>query len=309
MLPAPQVQLPPLHVVRSGQIVPHSPQSLLLVWVFTHPVAQQVEVGVLSHVTACPARPPLVGQQFPGWHVPLQKIWLPGQTHSPFWQTLPPAHGEAPPHVQWPPTHVSLVPLHGAPQAPQLLGSVCSSTHVPVQQVSPLPQLAPESPQLQTCDRHRSPSLGQIGGLSRLSEQQLPVTHCPWQQRLPLPAFAHDGWPSHSTHWPLPLQIGLVGSVHCPLLQHPLQVPLQQCWLPEQDSQIPLVGLQVSHCAASHALARQTLPQTRVFGQHKPLRQVSLALHVESHVPVWALQTLHCAGSHGGWQPPMHLPL
>jgi hypothetical protein len=177
MLPPPHVQLPPLQVVCSGQILPHSLQFSLLVWVFTHPVAQQVEVGVLSHVTACPAWPPLVGQQLPVWHVPLQKIWVAGQTHCPFWQTLPPAHGGAPPHVQWPPTHISLVPLHVAPQSPQLLGSVCSLTHVPLQQVSPLPQLAPESPQLQTCDRQRSPSLGQIGGLSRSFEQQLPVKH------------------------------------------------------------------------------------------------------------------------------------
>jgi hypothetical protein len=151
--------------------------------------------------------------------------------------------------------------------------------------------------------------LGQIGGLSELSEQQLPVAHCPWQQRLPLPALEHDGLPSHGTHWPLPLQIGVLGSVHWPLVQHALQAPPQQCWLPEQDSQIPFLGLQVSHCDGSHALARQTLPQTRVFGQHEPLRQVSSAPHVESHVPVPGLQTLHCAGSHGDRQPPTHLPL
>jgi hypothetical protein len=249
-----------------------------------------------------------VGQQLPSWQAPLQKIWLAGQTHSPFLQILPPVHGEAPPHAQRPSTHVSLVPRHAAPQSPQWFGSVCSLTQTPLQQVNPLPQLAPESPQPQTCDVHCSPA-GQIGGLLGSSvAQQSPVKHCPWQQRLPLPPFAHDGLPSHGAHWPLPVQIGVLGSVHWALVQHPLQAPLQQRWPPAQVSHIPLVGLQVSHCAASHALARQTLPQTRAFGQHEPLRQVSLAPHVVSHAPVRGLQTLHCAGSHGGWQPATHAP-
>jgi hypothetical protein len=53
-----------------------------------------------------------------------------------------------------------------------------------------------------------------------------------------------------------------------------VQTPLQQVFPFWQPRQVPDAALQVKHWVASHAAGKQVEPQTRLLGQHVPLRSV-----------------------------------
>jgi hypothetical protein len=61
---------------------------------------------------------------------------------------------------------------HSVPHVPQSSGSAITSTHAPLQSVSPLPQAAVHTPALQTCPAaHACPHEPQLAGSLAVSEQ------------------------------------------------------------------------------------------------------------------------------------------
>lgn len=150
--------------------------------------------------------------------------------------------------------------------------------HWPLQQTLPVPHcwLLVQAPQVWLVQ------IGLSAGQVSLV-QQSPAKHWPEQQTLPLP---HCWLVEQASQAPLALQIGLVGSVHWLLLQHSLQVPLQQCSPGGQVSGVLWVQ--------QTSLATQRLPHGLKLASQtqEPPEQVEFAGQVVPQLPQLLLSVL-----------------
>jgi hypothetical protein len=131
------LQLPPMHRWVAVQTIPHAPQLLTFVVVFTQAVPQSVNVPV-------------------HWHLPVTQLLLVGQTvpQSPQFCVLVCKFTQTSPHAvrlelqtQLPSVHVC-PEEQTVPQVPQLAVSVLTLTQAPPQSVSVAAQAVTHTPAL-----------------------------------------------------------------------------------------------------------------------------------------------------------------
>lgn len=207
-------------------------------------------------------------------------------THSPLWHICPGAHANS------------------RPQPPQLLLSVISSTHAPLQRENPLLQVKPHAllahpaAALATLVEHVWPQLPQLPGLVVVS------THDPAQRVCPLLHVKVHARPTQS------------GTAFVTVVEHAVvQVP-QWLALLARSTQLPLQGVVVAdgqpdrhvYSPASapatpagphtgvlpeHALPQPPQLSAVVYWMHAPPHRLYPALHANEHVPApqvgWAL--------------------
>lgn len=189
-------------------------------------------------------------------------------------------HGRPEPHLQTPPMHVSVVPVHVLPHSPQLAGSAETSMHAPPQHASPSGHGAPVVPHWQTPSRqvspgpHARPQSPQLAGSTDTLEHRSTQHCCPVRQA--------DDDPHMHLPPAGPGPQAFASGISQRLPQNPQLLTSVVVFVhvtPQQFGLVPPQGGE--HAGATQTPLRQSLPASHVAPQRPQFRT---SVRVSTHV-------------------------